>query len=190
MKIKKHWSIALAGLVALGLGGCGSKHSEEHTEKSTSGGEHPAEHPTESTSGGVSTAELAKAIENHVNKTASGGAFTIKHPDTKEGLSLTLDKIHIDRLQQTGPNTYFACADFKGSDGKMYDLDFWVKGTAGKLTVTETMLHKEQGKERYSWFEDETKGVWMQKFAGKAGNEHPKGEHPKKKSLKKEHPKK
>ena len=176
MRFKKHWSIALAGLMAVGLGGCMR--------------EHPAEHPMKSTSGGVSTAELAKAIGNHVNNTAGGGAFTINHPDTRKRLSLTLDKVHKDRLQQTGPNTYFACADFKGSDGKMYDLDFWVKGTAGNLKVAQTILHKEQGKERYNWFYDKNAGVWKRNLVSKAGKEHPKGEHPKKTSSKKEHPKK
>ena len=150
----KAWVLALVGCGLLGLTGCGEQKEE-----------------------GVAKEKLAGVIESYVKKEEAGRGFcTFTHPDTKQVLKLNLDRIHKDRLSKTAPNTYFACADFKGSDGKMYDLDFWVKGTPGNLQVTETHLHKVDGKERYTWKEEG--GIWkpigLKEAASKV--EHP--EHP------------
>ena len=164
MGTRKSLGWMVLGIFALCVGGCGSK---EHPEKGADLNKKE---------------ELAKFIEQHVNGKAEAGKFTLKHPDTGKDLVLTLDRVHKDRLSQTAKDTYFACADFKDSDGKLYDLDFWVQGTSGKMTVTETHLHKEQGKARYTWQEEE--GMWKRVMAGAKASEHPKAskgspEHPK-----------
>ena len=79
-----------------------------------------------------------------------------------EALVLTLKKVHKDRLSQVGPKVYFACADFKTPQDKVYDLDIFMKGTdKDRLQVTEITVHKEDNKARYTWFE--TGGVWKKK---------------------------
>jgi hypothetical protein len=60
-----------------------------------------------------------------------------------------------------GEGLYFACSDFKATDGKTYDLDFFMKDSDAGLAVTEIMIHKEEGNPRYSWYEEG--GIWKRK---------------------------
>ena len=66
----------------------------------------------------------------------------------------------MDRLTGIGNDTYFACADFKASNGKVYDLDIFMNGKkANALDVTEIIIHKEDGAPRYGW--REKGGIWI-----------------------------
>ena len=77
-----------------------------------------------------------------------------------EVLQLALLKIHMDRLTGIGNDTYFACADFQASNGKVYDLDIFMKGESiDSLGVTEIIVHKEDGVQRYGW--REKNGIWV-----------------------------
>ena len=91
--------------------------------------------------------------------------YAAKSPDNKfhnpfqrKDLALDLVKVHDDRFSSLGGNKYFACVDMKGKDGKIYDIDFFMVLQADKLTVTETSVHKINGKALYNWKEE--KGVW------------------------------
>ena len=66
--------------------------------------------------------------------------------------------MHEDRLARVSENVYFACADFKAEDGKLYDLDFFMEYAKGAFKPTEITIHKEEGKPRYNWVEEE--GIW------------------------------
>jgi hypothetical protein len=79
-------------------------------------------------------------------------------PYNRKDLSLDLIKVHDNRFSSLGGNKYFACVDMKGTDGKIYDIDFLMAVQTGKLTVTQTSVHKINGKPLYNWKED--KGVW------------------------------
>lgn len=129
--------------------------------------EHP-EHPTKAKpekpkSAQVSVDQMAQAITDFVNSDSKlkGGYFFVFDVTAKKPLQLTLDKVHKERLSQVGENLYFACSDFKEVGGKTYDLDFFMKSVDGKLTVTELMIHKEEGNPRYSWYEEA--GIWKRK---------------------------
>ena len=75
-------------------------------------------------------------------------------------LQLDLLKIHMDRLTGLGNGTYFACADFQATNGKVYDLDIFMHGeSAENMQVTEISIHKEEGVERYGWREKD--GLWV-----------------------------
>ena len=120
---------------------------------------------------------VAIFIKSHVRK--KGRTFRIKNPDTGKSLRLTLVKVHRNRLSEVVKNVFFVCADFKAKDGKVYDLDFWVKFDKGTLKVTKDMLHKIDGKPRYTWFQDKKDGLWKQKTAVPATAPKPKApEHP------------
>ncbi len=91
--------------------------------------------------------------------------YAAKSPDNKfhipfqrKDLALDLIRVHDDRFSSLGSGKYFACVDMKGTDGKMYDIDFFMRVQSGKLTVTETSVHKINGKPLYNWKEE--KGVW------------------------------
>jgi len=121
--------------------------------------EHPSEHPTSKKHAKLTIVELAISIENYIQNDINlkGGFFVY---DNKEILDLTLMKIHKERLSNIGGDTYFACADFKASNGKIYDLDIFMTGETQKnLDVTEINVHKENGKARYHW--ENKRGIWV-----------------------------
>ena len=138
-------------------------------------GEHPtgtkkAEHPTATITPQIVKGEkitlqnLARAIESFVEADINlRGAFLVIDPSTNEVLKLNLEKVHKERLSHVGDDVYFACADFNADDGKIYDLDIFLRGTnTDELTVTEITVHKEDGQARYGWLEQD--GVWIKKY--------------------------
>lgn len=144
-------------------------------EKAPNGG---AEHP-----GGAecTVADVAQPVESYVKQESKDGGFKIKDPQNGKQLSLTLDRVHRERLSQVGPDMFFACADFKAADGTLYDLDFFVQGKSKdnlRVLPDKTSVHKENGKERYTWALDAKKGIWEQKPVGTKAKEHLAPEHP------------
>jgi hypothetical protein len=131
--------------------------SQEHPEHPTKGaGEHAKKGGAEKK---VSTADISAGIKQNISaetKKGSDGKFHAKH----EGQDLALDliKVHDDRLQDLGGGKYFACVDMKGTDGKTYDIDFFLTGQPGTMKVTETAVHKIDGKPLYNWKEEN--GKW------------------------------
>lgn len=149
-------------------------------------GEHPAEHPKEGKKGKskVTKQQLAKKIENYVENEAKlkGGYFLVYDKKAKETLALTLEKVHKKRLATIGKGQYFACADFKATNGKVYDLDIFMNGpNANHLNISQITVHKEDGKARYTWYQED--GLWKTKSTDvkpakgeKKHHEHP-GDH-------------
>ena len=130
------------------------EHPSEHPS------EHP-EHPEQKTSEKISAENLAATLDSYVNADAAlkGGYFLVIDDNTGGTLKLQLQKIHKDRLSGIGNNTYFACADFVTDKGKVYDLDLFMKGeTVDDLEIVEISVHKEDGKARYSWYQE--RGIW------------------------------
>lgn len=140
---------------------------------SVSAGEHPSEHPAEHAheGGKITKDALAHAITEYVDKDSKlhGGYFLVYDSKDKKSLALKLLKVHKDRLSQIGTTTFFACADFKNTNGTVYDLDVFMKGdVADDLKVTEISVHKKSGKSRYTW---EKKGdVWIKAGLGSEAN--------------------
>ena len=138
-------------------------------------GEHPtgskkAEHPTATITPQIVQGEkislqnLAQAIESFVEADINlRGAFLVIDPNTNEVLKLNLEKVHKERLSHIGDDVYFACADFNADNGKVYDLDIFLRGkNTDELTVTEISVHKEDGTARYGWQEEN--GIWSKKY--------------------------
>jgi len=136
------------------------EHPKEHPTADQSE-EHPAEHPVKKASAELTKENLATAIHDFVTAESkkSDGTYKFVDEEKEKTLKLTLKKVHKERLATLGNDTYFACADFSTKDGKIYDLDIFMKGkSAEELVPTEVTLHKEEGVERYTW--SESKGVW------------------------------
>jgi len=133
----------------------GQEHPEHPKKKEgTKNAEHPSKGGKE-----VTTAEISTGIKKHISaetKKASDKKFHV----TYEGKDLALDlvKVHDDRLSSLGDGKYFACVDMKATDGTTYDIDFFMSGKAGDMKVTETSVHKVNGKPLYNWKEEN--GVW------------------------------
>jgi hypothetical protein len=129
---------------------------QEHPEHPTKGGGHEKKGVEAKR---VSTADISAGIKNHID------TETKKSPDEKfhvnyqgQDLDLNLIKVHDDRLQDLGGGKYFACVDMKGTDGKIYDIDFFLTGQPGKMKVTDTAVHKVDSKPLYNWKEEN--GKW------------------------------
>jgi hypothetical protein len=121
------------------------------------------EHPEHPMAGGakkqVSTADISAGIKKHIEtetKQSSDGKMHVKYQG--QDLALSLIKVHDDRLQDLGDGEYFACVDMKGTHGKTYDIDFFLTGQPGNMKVTETSVHKIDGKPLYNWKEEN--GTW------------------------------
>ena len=110
--------------------------------------EHP-EHPEHPKSGGaekkVSTADISAGIKKNITAETnkSDGKFHVKY----EGQDLALDlvKVHDDRLQDLGDGKYFACVDMKGTDGKTYDIDFFLTGQPGNMKLLNPAFNRLEG---------------------------------------------
>jgi hypothetical protein len=130
--------------------------SQEHPEHPKKTAEHPKQGAAEKR---VSTADVSAGIKKNIDaqgKKSSDGKFHVKY----EGQDLALDliKVHDDRLSDLGGGKYFACVDMKGTDGNTYDIDFFLTGQPGQMKVTETSVHKIDGKPLYNWKEEN--GKW------------------------------
>jgi len=130
--------------------------SQEHPEHPKKTAEHPKQGGAEKR---VSTADISAGIKSNIDaeaKKSSDAKFHVKH----EGQDLALDliKVHDDRLSDLGGGKHFACVDMKGTDGKTYDIDFFLTGQPGEMRVTDTSVHKIDGKPLYNWKEEN--GKW------------------------------
>src|SRR6266481_9793858 len=107
----------------------------------------------------ASTADVSDGLKRFISGYAAKSADKKFHmPYQRKDLALDFIKAHDDRFSSLGGDKYFACVDMRGNDGKIYDIDFFMLVKPGKLTVTETSVHKINGKPLYNWKEE--KGVW------------------------------
>jgi len=107
----------------------------------------------------VTKTDISAGIKKHIaseTKKSKDKKFHVKY----EGKDLALDliKVHDDRLSNLGGGKYFACVDMKATDGTTYDIDFFLAGSPGNMKVTETSVHKVNGKPLYNWKEEG--GAW------------------------------
>jgi hypothetical protein len=118
----------------------------------------------------VVTNDIKAGIEKHIEdlSKASGGYFPITF-DGKD-MKLKLVRVHMEYLANLGPRRHFACVDLASEDGNVYDVDFFLSGDPGDMTVTETTVHKLNGRPFYLWREQEN-GVWIHVDADEASRE-------------------
>jgi hypothetical protein len=144
------------------------EHPEKHPKKEASTSEPAKEHPEhpEHPEGEVELTKdtLADAIEEYVAWDAAlhGGHLFLHDPEAGETLSLTLEKVHRERLASLGDGVHFACADFKAANGHVYDIDMFMAASPGGrfhgLIPTEIAVHKKDGRARYDWISEN--GIW------------------------------
>jgi hypothetical protein len=118
--------------------------------------EHP-EHPS-NTKKDFSVGDLEKAIKHDIAEKSTDGVFKVHDPELKKTWDLKLDHVHTERLSKLSADTYFACVDMRDPQGKVIDVDFFLKSNGDKLEMTDTTIHKIEGKPRYNWKEED--GLW------------------------------
>lgn len=90
---------------------------------------------------------------------AGGGLFHLK--DDTLDLDMKLVRVHTEYLSVLKPGEFFACVDLADSTGDVYDVDFFLKGEPGNMEVTQTTVHKLNGKPYYAWKQKADK-TWSQ----------------------------
>ena len=120
----------------------------------------PDEHPELAHLTQVSTDSLAEAITSYVAAESKqrGGSFPVPAPTGGEALGLTLDTVHRERLSRLADGRYFACADFKDTNGNTYDVDIFMRAESKGLVPADILVHKVNGTARFNWTERD--GVW------------------------------
>lgn len=156
-------ALALAAAASFSVSSLAAQQTNPTPKPAPEKKEHPKEHPAEHPGSGskVSTADIDKAIRAHIEKIsgASHGSFPVKDDVLKKTWELKLDRVHNDKLQALADGRYFACVDFKAADGTPVDVDFFMKKEGEGLAVTDTTVHKVDGKARYGY--EEKDGVWV-----------------------------
>lgn len=119
----------------------------------------------------VSIEQIEEGIRNYILETTekSGGTFNIK--DDTLDLNLRLVRVHTEYLSHLGPGSYFACVDLADEKGDVYDVDFFLDGTADKMNVVRTNIHKLNGKPFYSWKQDKKTKTWERVAIENAGGD-------------------
>ena len=103
-----------------------------------------SEHPGESEQ--KRSWEVMSAIEEHIvsSKAANTGLYKLTDDKTGKVVELEFIGVHqpVRKLKDSGQ--FFACTDFrkKGSKDEIYDIDFWLDESTGKIKVGTVRVHK------------------------------------------------
>ena len=101
--------------------------------------------------------QIEVGIKTYIQeKTNQNDGFFYVHDKDKE-LRMKLVRVHTEYLSNLGPKRHFACVDLADVSGDVYDVDFFLSGDPGAMDVTETTVHKLNGKPFYTWKQREDK---------------------------------
>ena len=128
------------------LAGCRASEEQDSQEESVS-------------ASNVVTTDIQAGIENHIEKQVRLGGGYFKLPFDNTELRLKLVRVHTEYLANLGPRRHFACVDLVDVGGDVYDVDFFLAGDPGAMSVTETIVHKINGQPYYAW-EQKSDGTW------------------------------
>ncbi len=103
----------------------------------------------------VVTADIQAGIEKHIEEQSHLGEGYFRLSFNDRELQLKLVRVHIEYLASLGPRRQFACVDLAGTDGEVYDVDFFLEGDADSMQVTKTSVHKINGQPLYAWEQQE-----------------------------------
>jgi len=106
------------------------------------------------------TADIQAGIEKYIEEEASRGEGYFKFSSKGKEYKFKLVRVHTEYLAKLGPRRHFACVDLVDTKGDVYDVDFFLSGDPGAMTVTETTIHKLNGIPFYAWDQNE-EGVWV-----------------------------
>ncbi len=117
-----------------------------------------------STASRVTISDVEGGIRQYVHtKTeADTGYFSIINDSTD--LNLRLVRVHTEYLSVLDSNRFFACVDLADVNGDVYDVDFFLAGSPGNMEVTQTTVHKLNGRPYYTWKQNPDK-TWKRQPA-------------------------
>ena len=96
-------------------------------------------------------AEIEEGIKAYISKKTeeNNGYFFVT--DQGKEYKMKLVRVHTEYLSSLGPGRQFACVDLADISGDVYDVDFFMSGDPGNMQITETTVHKLNGKPFYAW---------------------------------------
>ena len=105
----------------------------------------------------ATVADVERGIRDYIKREAAenDGYFLLQNDSTD--LSLRLVRVHTEYLSVLSKGEYFACVDLADEKGDVYDVDFFLVGNSEQMKVTETTVHKLNGKPFYAWKQNEDK---------------------------------
>lgn len=148
---------ALVGVaLAAALAGCQTRAGQSGKVERSDGSSACVTEPVPN----VVTADIQAGIERHIAETTqqNAGYFPLAYEGRE--LRLKLVRVHLEYLSNLGPRRHFACVDLANIDGNVYDVDFFLAGDPGAMTVTETTVHKLNGVPYYLW-EQHDDDTWV-----------------------------
>lgn len=118
----------------------------------------------------VDISEIEAGIKAFIAKTTAenDGYFPVK--DENNDLKMKLVRVHTEYLSNLGPGRHFACVDLVDVSGDVYDVDFFMNGEPGNMTVSETSVHKLNGKPFYSWKQNKEDKTWFKVAVEQSSN--------------------
>jgi transglutaminase-like putative cysteine protease len=119
----------------------------------------------------VVTADIQAGIERHVEEQIRLGNGYFRLPFKDKPLRLKLVRVHTEYLANLGPRRHFACVDLADVSGDVYDVDFFLSGDPGSMSVTETTVHKINGQPYYAWNQEQD-GTWRRLPVDRASEGH------------------
>ncbi len=140
----------LVAAALLGIGALATSCVHRHAQRAPAG--------VESVSSLV-TADIQAAIEQHIAEKSRAGAGFFQVPFKGGELNLKLVRVHTEYLATLGPEQHFACVDLVGTEGPIYDVDFFLAGPPGAMQVQETHVHKLNAQPLYTW-DQRDNGTW------------------------------
>lgn len=96
-------------------------------------------------------AEIEEGIKAYIAKKTEEDKGYFIVTDSGKTYKMKLVRVHTEYLSSLGPGRQFACVDLADISGDVYDVDFFMKGNPGNMVVTETTVHKLNGKPFYAW---------------------------------------
>jgi transglutaminase-like putative cysteine protease len=105
----------------------------------------------------VDISEIEAGIKTYIEEKTQQGEGYFHVNDKDHELRLKLVRVHTEYLSNLGPQRHFACVDLADVSGDVYDVDFFLEGDPGDMSVTETTVHKINGKPFYTWKQREDK---------------------------------
>src|SRR5690606_7022525 len=99
----------------------------------------------------VSISQIEAGIKAYIREKAQAADGFFHVHDEEKDLRMKLVRVHTEYLANLGPKSHFACVDLADVSGDVYDVDFFLSGDPGNMDVTQTTVHKLNGKPFYTW---------------------------------------
>lgn len=99
----------------------------------------------------VAISTIEAGIKAHIAAASARNAGFFELVEKDQPYRFKLVRVHTEYLSDLGNGRYFACVDLVDTSGDVYDVDFFMEGEPNRMQVTETSIHKLNGKPFYAW---------------------------------------